>query len=58
MSVAVAGLWELGWNTPIKEADLWEFMLRDMGVNLWSMAPVSGITGRPVNEYNDMDEII
>jgi hypothetical protein len=41
--IAVAGRWELEWNTPIKEADLWNLMLRDFEVKDWFMWPISGI---------------
>lgn len=41
--VKVAGLWELGWNTPLAEAWLWQFVLRDFEVHDWFMSPVSGI---------------
>lgn len=43
MTVAVAGHWELSWNTPIKEAELWNLPLRDFDVSEWWMWPVSGI---------------
>lgn len=43
MTVKVAGHWELSWNTPIKEAELWNLPLRDFGVEDWFMWPVSGI---------------
>lgn len=39
----VVGGWELSWNTPIKEAELWNLPLRDFGVVDWRMWPVSGI---------------
>ena len=41
--IAVAGHWELSWNTPIKEAELWNLVLRDFAVEDWWMWPVSGI---------------
>jgi len=41
--IKVAGHWELSWNTPIKEAELWNLPLRDFGVSEWYMWPVSGI---------------
>jgi hypothetical protein len=41
--IVVAGHWELSWNTPIKEAELWNLPLRDFGVMDWYMWPVSGI---------------
>lgn len=56
---AVAGYWELGWNTPIKEFDLWTHPLRDFGVEEFYMAPVSGIgVGAKVYEVPDLGELI
>lgn len=52
--IKVAGLWELGWNTPIKEMDLWEYPLRDFGVDCLHMAPVSGIADPFVREHADL----
>jgi tRNA(Leu) C34 or U34 (ribose-2'-O)-methylase TrmL len=56
--VSVAGLWELGWNTPIKEAELWEYPLRDFGVDHLYMAPVSGIRSGYVQEIEELTEIM
>ena len=41
--IKVAGNWELSWNTPIKEAELWNLLLRDFDIKDWYMWPVSGI---------------
>ena len=41
--IKVAGHWELSWNAPIKEVELWNFPLRDFNVSEWYMWPVSGI---------------
>jgi hypothetical protein len=41
--ITVVGTWDLAWNTPIKEADLWSFALREYDVDSWWMSPVSGI---------------
>jgi hypothetical protein len=41
--IKVAGHWELEWNTPIKEAELWNLLLRDFEIADWFMWPVSGI---------------
>ena len=43
MSIKVAGHWELSWNAPIKEAELWNFPLRDFAIKDWFMWPVSGV---------------
>ena len=58
MTVAVAGIWELGWNTPIKEMDLWEYPLRDFGVDAFYMAPVSGIQNQQVIERHSIEEVL
>jgi hypothetical protein len=52
--IIVAGLWELGWNTPIKEIELWEYPLRDYGVDGFIMSPVSGIRNDFVTEVPDL----
>lgn len=41
--IKVVGNWELSWNTPIKEAELWNFLLRDFQISEWYMWPISGI---------------
>jgi len=41
--VHVVGNWELSWNTPIKEAELWQFPLREFRIPSWWMWPVTGI---------------
>ena len=41
--IKVCGHWELSWNTPIKEAELWNLPLRDWKIKDWYMWPVSGI---------------
>lgn len=43
MIIKVAGHWELDWSTPIKEAELWNLLLRDFEISDWFMWPVSGI---------------
>jgi hypothetical protein len=48
--VVVAGMWELGWNTPIKEIDLWRYPLKDFGVDRFYMTPISGIESKKVIE--------
>jgi hypothetical protein len=56
--VAVAGIWELGWNTPIKEIDLWEYPLREYGVDKLYMTPISGIDNNAVIEKASLEEIL
>ncbi len=55
--VVIAGVWELGWNTPIKEIDLWEYPLREFGVDKLFMSPVTGIKAR-VTETDDISDSI
>lgn len=43
MIVTVVGTWDIGWNTPIKEAELWQFTLAEYIVDQWFMSPISGI---------------
>jgi tRNA(Leu) C34 or U34 (ribose-2'-O)-methylase TrmL len=56
--VKVAGLWELGWNTPIKEIELWEYPLRDFKVDDFYMSPVTGIDSNFVKERKYFEEIL
>lgn len=62
MSIAVAGRWELEWNTPIKEMDLWNLMLRDFAVKNWFMWPISGIKNSEsavsLHERENMSEVL
>ena len=54
--IKVAGVWELGWNTPLFEYDLWAFPLRDFGVDEWYMTPVSGIRKKWITELGSLEE--
>lgn len=57
--IRIAGLWELGWNTPIKEADLWQVLLGEFGVERWYMAPISGIAGPSMlSEVADLQQVV
>jgi len=56
--VKVAGIWELGWSTPIMEYDLWAFVAQDFGVDEWIMSPVSGIKKPRITEVPDIFEFI
>lgn len=58
MTVNVAGHWDLNWNTPIKEIDLWEYPLRDFGVKRHYMTPISGIDSKKVHERKGIKEIL
>lgn len=41
--VAVLGHWEIGYMTPIMEANFWNLVIRDFEISEWYMTPVSGI---------------
>lgn len=56
--VIVAGFWELGWNTPIKEYDLWHFPMLDFGVQEIAMIPVSGIAKSNIKEFKELDSLL
>jgi len=57
--VVVAGVWEEGWNTPLKEFDMWYYPLTVFGVDEFAMTPVSGIRlNKKVQEFHSVDEII
>ncbi len=58
MSVRVGGLWELGYNTPIMEADLWVFMLRCFNVDHFYVTPVSGIHASRITEYESVEAML
>jgi len=57
--VVVASIWESGWNTPIKEFDLWYYPLKDFGIDELAMTPVSGIRlNNKVKEFHSVEEIV
>jgi len=56
--VEVAGMWELGWSAPITESVLWEYAMREFGVERLNMTPVSGISKKWVFEYQNMDSLL
>ena len=56
--IKVAGIWELGWNTPIKEMDLWEMVTREFNVEQFYMCPVSGIFTPFVTERVNIQDVI
>ena len=57
MSIKIAGMWDLAWNTPIKEIELWEYPLKDYGVETHYMVPITGIA-KKVKERSSLEEII
>jgi len=58
MTVEVISSWEVGWNYPRVESDMWEMVLREFGVDCQCMMPVSGIKAHEnqtfLMEYNDV----
>jgi hypothetical protein len=56
--IVVAGIWEGGWNTPIKEFDLWHYPLKDFGVDEFAMSPISGIFSNKIKEFKNIHELI
>jgi hypothetical protein len=55
--IRVVSFWEQGWNTPIKEYDLWHFPARELGVDDLIMIPVSGILAPNITEVNNFEDI-
>jgi hypothetical protein len=41
--IKIAANWEIGYMTPIMEANYWNLVMRDFEVSEWMMTPVSGI---------------
>lgn len=59
MTVHIVGAWELGWNVPLLELDLWEHPLRDFGVDSFHMSPVTGIQrSRAVTEHPTIEDAL
>lgn len=57
--VKVAGYWEIGWNTPMLEHDLWIYPIQEFAVDGWYMSPVSGIAKSSfLTEVADLKEVI
>lgn len=61
--IAVAGHWEIGYSTPIQEANYWNLVLRDFGVSEWAMFPVSGVRHNEqsrvnLREFHDLPAIL
>lgn len=56
--IKICGTWEFGYDTPIKEHDLWAYGLQDFGIDEWIMWPKSGIKSNRVIEYNSLDEVL
>ncbi len=58
MTVKCVGCWESGWNTPIKEYDLWHYPMREYQVDEFIMTPVSGIVAQQITEAADVQAVI
>jgi len=56
--VVVAGMWELGWNTPEKEFSLWHFPLQDFGVEDFYMTPIVEFQNAFIRQRQSMKEVI
>ena len=50
--IKVVGCWELGWNTPILEYDLYHFITKEYQIDELIMTPVSGINKKITEEAN------
>lgn len=56
--IKVAGIWEQGWNTPIKEMDQWEMVLKEYNVNQFYMCPISGIYHSLITERDSLETVL
>ena len=54
--LTVVGHWELGYNAPLTEAPLWNFVLREFNVSDWWMWPASGIQNSEENQGVNLHE--
>lgn len=57
MSIRIAGFWDLEWNTPIKEIDKWQFLIREFDVEKLYLCPISGIANQFVTEKATIQEV-
>jgi len=56
--IEVAGIWEQGWNVPLMEADQWEMVMAEFGVERLNMTPISGIDKPWIHEYPSIEELL
>lgn len=56
--VIVAAIWEQGWFDFKTELNLWQFPLRDLGVDELAMAPISGLNNNKVREFDNIEELV
>jgi hypothetical protein len=57
LMVKLLWIWEQGWNTPIKEYDLWKFPAMDFQVDELIAVPISGIAA-DIKEYATVQEAV
>lgn len=55
--VVVGSAWEIGWNTPEKEYDLWKFPMREFGVDKLAFTPVSAIN-TDIDEFTSFPAMV
>ena len=58
MAVHILGLWELGYNTPLLELDVWQYPLREFNVNQFYMSPCTGVQSDRLIEVNNPLDVI
>jgi hypothetical protein len=56
--IKLAGMWEMGWDTPIREIDLWEMVIHEFEIDELFMSPVSGILSKFVTERKTIKGIL
>ena len=56
--IEVAGIWEIGRNVPIMEADLWKCALRSYGLKHLSMTPITGIHAPWISEFSNVEDML
>ena len=56
--IVVGAVWELGWNTPIMEYDLWKYPMKDLGVDQLAFTPISGIKRQDIREFDNVHEMV
>jgi hypothetical protein len=56
--IEIAGIWEIGRNVPLMEADLWKCALRSYGLKRLNMTPITGIHAPWISEFASVAEIL
>jgi hypothetical protein len=56
--IEIAGIWEIGRNVPLMEADLWKCAMRSYGLKRLNMTPITGIHAPWIFEFASVDEMI